>query len=40
MARGPMSGGPGSRGAAAGLPRLKSIDKGTVKRLLSYVKKI
>ena len=39
MARGPMSGGPGSRGAAAGLPRLKSIDKGTVKRLLSYVKK-
>lgn len=39
MARGPMSGGPGSRGVAAGLPRLKSIDKGTVKRLLSYVKK-
>ena len=38
MARGPMNG-PGNRGATAGLPRIKSIDKGTVKRLLSYVKK-
>ncbi len=38
MARGPMNG-PAARGAAAGLPRLKNIDKGTIKRLLSYVKK-
>lgn len=33
--RGPMS----SRGASAGLPRLGNIDKTTVKRLLSYIKK-
>ena len=38
MARGTMNG-PGNRGATAGLPRIKSIDKRTVKRLLSYVKK-
>ena len=38
MAKGPMNGA-ARRGAAAGLPRLKNIDKGTVKRLLSYVKK-
>ena len=36
MAKGPMN---GNRGATAGLPRLKSIDKSTVKRLLSYIKK-
>lgn len=38
MAKGPM-GGPGARGGAAGLPRIKNIDKSTVKRLLSYLKK-
>ena len=38
MARGPMNG-PAAKGATAGLPKLKNIDKNTVKRLLSYIKK-